>query len=484
MPSLTFAEATHPSLAARREGLHPTRTPAAPVVPIVVLVLGGIFTAVSFGTSWIHLAYRLPRLHVAIDTSIGLISFTLAYLVHGRVRAFGRRRDEVLVAAFAVGGAVNLLAAVTHGVASSPPGRFAAWAPTIGNLVTASLLAFAAIVPAGRARRTQGVPVVALEIVGAFAIVTALLGALAAHLPWSPQLAFSPTDASKPVVVGPAALVLAQGLVLVAYSVAAWGFSHRESEHDDLTTWLASSCMLFGLASLDYLAFPSSFSDWIYAGDVLRLAAVSMLLVGAAREVRRTWMHAAALETRRDIARDLHDGVAQELAFISSVAGRLANDVDHSDARTLADAATRALDESRLVISTLAGTGDVLTQLAATARDAANRYALDVVLDVPDALDVPADLVEPLLRITREATNNAGRHASATIVRVAVHAEDTFRVEIADDGRGFDPSRPRAGFGLVSMRERAEAAGGTFTVTSAPGRGTRIEVSFPCRSAS
>src|SRR5215471_7511769 len=63
------------------------------VVPLLALVLGCIVTAASFETSWVHLAYRLPRMHAVIDTTIGLVSLLVAYLVYGRVEAFHKRRD-------------------------------------------------------------------------------------------------------------------------------------------------------------------------------------------------------------------------------------------------------------------------------------------------------------------------------------------------------------------------------------------------------
>jgi hypothetical protein len=85
------------------------------------------------------------------------------------------------------------------------------------------------------------------------------------------RLAVSPTDASKPLFVGPSLLLIAPGLVAVVYTVAGWSLSRRRTERDDFLTWLASSCLLFAMASVDYIAFPSIFADWIYVGDVLRL---------------------------------------------------------------------------------------------------------------------------------------------------------------------------------------------------------------------
>lgn len=457
---------------------------ASELVPVATLLLGGALTALSFATPWVHLAYRLPRLHAVIDTTIGLVSLLLAYLVYGRVQALGRQRDSVLAFALGFGGIVNLFAAITQGISSAPPGRFAVWTPTIGRLLVAVLFAVAAVMPASRLQRPVRFSTLALAVVAPFLALMAIVGVASVHLPWSPELATSPTDASKPLFVGPGLLILAQVLILVAYSGAAWGFSRRRSDDGDLMTWLASGCALFAIASLDYFAFPSIFSDWIYAGDVLRLAGVLLLLVGAAREISGYWRASAAMEERRKLAHDLHDGVAQELAYIASIARRLERDVDGRDARRLADAAEHALDESRLVISTLAGAGNPSEQLAMTARDAARRFELDLVLDLPAQLDLAAGTVEALLRIVREAITNAGRHARATTVRVSLRVDDVVTLTVADDGRGFDATAENAGFGLTSMRERAEALGGGWTMATAPGHGATIEVEIPWRSAS
>ena len=449
---------------------------ASQLVPILALVLGCALTAASYWTSWVHLAYRLPRMHAVIDTTIGLVFLLPAYLVYSRAQALGRQRDYMLVFALGFGGLVNLTAALIQGASSMPLDRAAVWTTTIGRLDVALLFAAAALTPDVLLKRSGSVPKFVLGLGIAFAVIMAAVAIASTRLPWSPDLAVSPRDASKPLFVGPSLLLVAQGVIAVAYTVAGWSFSRRRTERDDLTTWLASSCLLFALASVDYLAFPSIFSDWIYVGDILRLAGVVLLLVGAAREISRYGKEGAALEERRRVARDLHDGVAQELAYIATMARRIERAPTARDARRLADAAQHALDESRLVISTLAGSGNASDQIAMTARDAAHRCNIEAVLDLPPVLDLPAEVVEALLRIIREAVNNAGRHADATVVTVSLDVTDGIVLDVRDDGEGFDATNARAGFGLTSMRERAEAIGGTFTLTTTPGGGTTIRV--------
>src|SRR5207244_10779229 len=134
------------------------RPRASQLVPITVLVLGSVLTAASFKSSWVHLAYHLPRMHAIIDTTIGLVSLLLAYLVYSRAQALGRQRDYMLVFALGFGGFVNLFAALTQGVASVPLGRAEVWTTMIGRLDVALLFAAAAWAPDIRLQRLTTAP--------------------------------------------------------------------------------------------------------------------------------------------------------------------------------------------------------------------------------------------------------------------------------------------------------------------------------------
>jgi signal transduction histidine kinase len=444
------------------------------LIPVVALILGCVVTAVSIRSSSVHLAYRLPRMHAIFDTTVGLISLLLAYLVFERVEVLQRESDYELAFALGFSGLVNIFSAITQGVSSIPLSRGVVWMTTIARLLVAVMFAVAALTPERRRQHFERPWRWVVGMVLAFAALMLAVALLSSSLPWSADLAVSPTDASKPLFVGPTLLLLAQAAIAVLFAIAGWGFSRRAAR-DDLMTWVASSCLLFALASIDYLAFPSIFSDWIYVGDFLRLAGVLLLLVGAVREIGRWRREAIVIEERRRVAHDLHDGVAQELALIATMAHRLEQQPTARDARRLADAAERALDESRLVISALAGAGNASEQLTLTARDAARRFDVDLELSIPAPINLPPDTVEALCRIIREAITNVGRHAEASTVRVTIDVTSGFLLEIADDGRGFDP-RQDGGFGLASMKERAESVGGTFELETAPGSGTTIRV--------
>jgi signal transduction histidine kinase len=190
------------------------------------------------------------------------------------------------------------------------------------------------------------------------------------------------------------------------------------------------------------------------------------------------------LDERRRVARDLHDGVAQELAFISSQMHWLRTQPDDKETTgQIMEAVQRALDESRGAISTLSRPvqHSLDLALATTAEEVAERLGAKLELDLQPGVRTSPAWEEALPRILREAVANAVRHGRANTVSVRLRNSDGIWLRIADDGEGFDPTRPRAenSFGLISMRERAEALGGEFRLDSKPGQGTSVEILVP-----
>ena len=95
---------------------------------------------------------------------------------------------------------------------------------------------------------------------------------------------------------------------------------------------------------------------------------------------------------------------------------------------------------------------------------------------------LPAEVAANLLRISQEAIINAWKHAQPRAISLVLgFYSHEVQLHVQDDGRGFDTLTPLAGsgFGLTSMRERAERLGGHLTLTSTPGQGTKIAVKVP-----
>ena len=195
---------------------------------------------------------------------------------------------------------------------------------------------------------------------------------------------------------------------------------------------------------------------------------------------------AGRAEERRRIARDLHDGLAHELAYIASMARSSWRARVDVDVQELSSAADRALDEARRAITVLSAAApqSLVGAVAQTAEDLGARLGVAVRLEVADDIDTPPDVTEHVLRIVREAITNAATHGGPTVVTVTVRRDDGVRVVIEDDGCGFDPELgARSGFGLVSMRERADAIGAGFAVASAPSLGHADRARAPVSDA-
>ena len=249
-------------------------------------------------------------------------------------------------------------------------------------------------------------------------------------------------------------------------------------QDDELLGWLGAATALGAFARVNYVFLPTIYTTWVSAGDLLRLGFFALLLLGAVREIRSYWVAtaaAAAEAERHRLARDLHDGLIQELGYIRAEARRSVTATDSMD--RIAAAADRGLDEARRSLQTLVRPPceSLAEAVERSVLELAERYGAVIHLEMDSEVSVPPDEREQLVRIVREAVSNAVRHAAATTVSVTVRADE---VVVADDGIGFEPEVERpGGFGLTSMRERAEAIGARLQVDSQRSDGTRVRVS-------
>jgi signal transduction histidine kinase len=119
--------------------------------------------------------------------------------------------------------------------------------------------------------------------------------------------------------------------------------------------------------------------------------------------------------------------------------------------------------------------------LAHTAEEVAGHVGARLELDLDPLVAVPPAWEQALPRIAREAVLNAVRHGHAQTVTMHLRDADGIWLRITDDGQGFDASQPRSqsSFGVIGMRERTEALGGEFRLSSQPGVGTSVEILLP-----
>src|SRR5690349_24154753 len=195
---------------------------------------------------------------------------------------------------------------------------------------------------------------------------------------------------------------------------------------------------------------------------------------------------AAADQTRRRIERDLHDGTQQRLVSLG-LELRLAQVMVPAELPGLEAEIGRVAGELNGVVEDLReiarGIHPVILSeggLGPALRTLARRAAVPVELDLAAIGRLPEPVEVAAYYVVSEALTNATRHAHASVVCVAAEERgDSLRLSIRDDGAGdADPAR---GSGLIGLRDRAEALGGSLEVSSPPGEGTLILVLLPLR---
>lgn len=196
-------------------------------------------------------------------------------------------------------------------------------------------------------------------------------------------------------------------------------------------------------------------------------------------------------EERRRLAATVHDLVSPNLGAVNINLNMIANLLPP----TAAEIHNRLEDTRALLGDTVSSIRSLTTDLRPAVLDfaglgpAVDSYAqqfsartgiaVELILAAQDRL--PADQESLLFRIVQEAMTNCAKHAQAQHITIELrHNAEHGSLRIGDDGQGFSPdlNRPPSGLGLLTMRERAEFAGGRFTLESQPGQGTRISVDF------
>jgi two-component system nitrate/nitrite sensor histidine kinase NarX len=233
--------------------------------------------------------------------------------------------------------------------------------------------------------------------------------------------------------------------------------------------------------------------------DRALLEAMASHLAGAIEGLRAGALEreAAVAEERSLLARELHDSIAQSLSFLKIQAGLLRDHLKRHDAarvdRTLAelDAGIREsladVRELLLHFRTRTNNEDIAPALRTTLTKFEHQTGLVTHLVVEgDGLPLAADVQVQVLHVVQEALSNVRKHAQAREVWVEVQRAPQWRVEVRDDGRGFDTERrapDETHVGLRIMRERAEGIGATVEVASVPGAGTCVVLTLPQREA-
>jgi signal transduction histidine kinase len=463
------------------------------------------------------------RLQLLINATATLVAVAVAILAWVQFRAAGDPATLLRGSAFlplaALNGLLVLVSAIgaerAFGMAIEDPGQLPAWATLVALAVAAIIFVVAALAtlrdwhaddwPAALVLYLPGLLVIAV-IVGAATIQSRLpalvdpagLASLRDH-PLRPLMA-----AAGPFQVAAEAVIGAAFLVGAGLRYAVYRRSRRGAD-----AFLSIGLVVAAFSQVLYAIHPGTYGSLVTAGDLLRLAFYAVVLVALAAETSRDVQDLrtahvelvrlrdadvarATADERARLAREIHDGLSQELWLARLKQGRLLQEPDLSDTvRSLAGevsgAIEAALAEARQAIVALRPSeeGTFAEVIERYVADFGDRFGIrtECVCDATgDQLGFGAQA--ELLRITQEALANARKHADPTRVRVQVEPISAgLRLTVTDNGRGFEPSAGGStGYGLRSMRERAEAIGAALSVESEPQGGTRVVVDVPLES--
>ncbi|PLS87490.1 MAG: hypothetical protein CYG60_01600, partial [Actinobacteria bacterium] len=197
---------------------------------------------------------------------------------------------------------------------------------------------------------------------------------------------------------------------------------------------------------------------------------------------------------RRRIARDMHDGVLQDISHAlaeAQVLRMIPEEQGRERLDLLIEALRRSARELRGAVYDLRQEEDApgrsfvrsVESLVELNRQMNQGWEVELTVDPRFPEGLPEREGKELLRVVQEALSNARKHSGAEHVRVALRTEgDDVVAEVEDDGRGFDPGPTRAGVGLRSMDERAATLGGKLEVEGEPGKGTRVRLRTPLKN--
>ncbi len=278
-----------------------------------------------------------------------------------------------------------------------------------------------------------------------------------------------------------------------------------------LALWPALALNLIGAASVIYWdPHPAGFAEaaglaafgitfaLVYSGWVIAIieqsekrASLISQLEATRAELATVSRQAGALAERQRLAADIHDTLTQGFSSILMLvqAANAQLEASPSTARAQLDLAAQTardnLAEARTLVGGLAPPllqpGTLEEALRRVTQRAGQELGISASFATAGASRrLPAATEVVLLRTGQEALANVRKHASAGSVAVRLcYTEGNVRLEVTDDGVGFDPGLVDGGYGLRGMRGRVDEAGGTVTVSSEPARGTSVLVEVP-----
>ncbi len=463
----------------------------APALDLVLDSIALVVTALVSALSWVM--YRESRQPTALGQSAAFLALAIA--------------DGIAVVISVVRDFALTPSAVTIGEAQL---NIWAW----GRLLAAGLIIAGGIrsLRGGQVRHPKGLMAgtVALMLIGVGAVAVAgdTLTSLFAY-PVPGPAGHEPQDLAL-TSAGVAVQIVSAGLFLAAALVVRQLWRRDRSIID---AYLAFGLVIAALAQLQGALYPGAHPEQVASADLLRLVFYVVLLLGiqagaraalaalqsaniSLERLRIAEVEHAALDERAWLARELHDGLTQDLwlaklELAKAVAMQGLDPETERLLRTSMDAVDSGLADARQAVAALRGGSGQLqvplcTVLERVVDEFSDRHGIQAELECASVpAGIPHRTSAEVVRIVEEALSNAGRHADPTLVRVEARvASDVLHVTIGDNGCGFDTNAVSPGhFGLATMRERAEIIGGILGIDSRPLDGTRLSLRVPLRSA-
>lgn len=233
----------------------------------------------------------------------------------------------------------------------------------------------------------------------------------------------------------------------------------------------------------------------VLSDDRTQARAMARLLELQNRDIAKlsARLSAAEEDERRRIARELHDGINQEVAALAVELGMLGAEESATPeeirkqvaelgerARIVSDHVRRVSHQLHPAALETLGLSDALRSFAFNLRKQPGVRLESHVEDAPAGL--PLQKATCIYRVAQEAVHNAVQHAQAGSIGLSLTvSESTLRLEVDDDGQGFDLVQARDGIGLVGMQERARIAGGRLEIRSTAGSGAHVVMELPLR---
>lgn len=466
--------------------------------------------------------------NVAINSLTLLAAASLAALALARYRESGRLAGLFQSSAFFLLGWLALVnvAIIVLKVESrfglslgGEPEQLPIYITAIARLTAGAILVIGGAAALNIVRRSPRVRRTLLAPVLALSVITILLYLIRVQVPnldsllppfvgpdGIKQMVDDPSFSSRlPDVTGLATLI--QSASVAIYLVGAWLYRRSYLRDGPVADGYLALAMLIGaFAEIHFLFYPGIYAGLVTTSEALRLAFFVVLLLGINAEsrsdlralrvayaaldrLRLSEAERATLEERTRLARELHDGLAQDLWFAKLKHERLVPFVP-DEQKGLASEVTEALDsaisEARQAVVTMRAEDDRDVSLEELLGRAVNDFAgrsgvrADfAAADLPQA--IPARTQVEVLRVLQEALNNVRKHADATVVRVNAEVGDgQLQLSVVDNGRGFRPGETSGdGVGMQGMKERARLMGGELRVVSEPSSGTALHLTVP-----